>query len=181
MGPAQPWQYKMGETTLFWLCQPCPHTVRRSCRSRNCCRVPALMQGHPREKFSSFHPRHILQNWHPKAYGCYGWLFADTCAFLQIGSKTEEEKQQQQPTSQPKVSWLGASGSGFMYSTLFESYTHTTDTTTEQHRGRERAAQALGSVSRGHQTVQVCGYIPHASSQCWSLLPASNKKQKKTK
>lgn len=50
MGPAQPWQYKMGETTLFCLYQPCPHAVRRSFCSRNCCSVPALMQGHPREK-----------------------------------------------------------------------------------------------------------------------------------
>lgn len=49
---------------------------------------------------------------------------------------------------------------------LYLKITHTTDTTTEQHRGRERATQALGSVSRGHQTVQVCGHIPHASLQC---------------
>lgn len=49
---------------------------------------------------------------------------------------------------------------------LYLKITHTTDTTTEQHRGRERATQALGSVSRGHQTVQVCRHTPHASSQC---------------
>lgn len=49
---------------------------------------------------------------------------------------------------------------------LYLEITHTTDMTTEQHRGRERATQALGSVSRGHQTVQVCGHIPRASSKC---------------
>lgn len=133
----------------------------------------------PREKISSSHPWHTLQNWHPKVEL---WvLFTDTCALLQIGSKTEEEKQQQQPTSQPKVGWLGLLDPALGTVLYLKLQTHTTDTTIEQHRGRERATQALGSVSRGHQTVQVCGHIPHASSQSWSLLQASNEKQMKTK
>lgn len=58
----------------------------------------------------------------------YRWLLTDTCALLQIGSKVEEEKQQQQQTSQAKVSWLGAPGSGLTYSTMFENYRHTQQT-----------------------------------------------------
>lgn len=158
MGPAQPWQYKMGKL----ICSDDASHVRTQCgaasapgiaaESRPWCkgtqekRAPCSTLGTPCKTDT------------PKQ--SYRWLLTDTCALLQIGSKMEEEKQQQQQTSQAKVSWLGAPGSGLTYSTLFENYRHITDTTAEQHRGRERAAQALGSVSRGHQTVQVCGHIP---------------------
>lgn len=43
---------------------------------------------------------------------------------------------------------------------IWKLQTHTTDTTTEQHRGRGREIQALGRASRGHQTVQCADTFP---------------------
>ena len=55
---------------------------------------------------------------------------------------------------------------------IWKLQTHATDMTTEQHRGSEREAQALGRASRGHKTV--CRHVPHASPHRWSLFLPSN-------
>lgn len=166
MGPAQPWHYKMGETNLFCLHQSGPQAVQHSFHSRNRCWAPALMWGHPIKEDPLIIPP-LAMHAHPTKLTPQSRVMGDSSQTSVLCSKLGLRWRRKSSTINLHPNPKSTDCGGFWIRPYIQYFiwklqTHTTDMTTEQHRGRKREKQALGRASRGHQTVQVCRHIPHA-------------------
>lgn len=169
MGPAQPWQYKTGKL----VCSDDASHVRTQCSAASAPGIAAESRPWCKGTQEKRAPRSTLgtpcKTDTPKQ--SYRWLLTDTCALLQIGSKMEEEKQQQ--TSQAKVSWLGAPGSGLTYSTL--TITDTQQTLLSSTEGEEEQHKHWAALAEAIKQFKCVDTIPCIIAV---LVPASSKQQR---